>query len=476
MDNKLLNDKKKIIRILDKTKEIAARYFMRQDSLPAGIQVNDIALENLPHAGIGAEAALEFFEDNFADKITNSAGSRYFGFVVGGSTPASVAGDWLVSAYDQNPFGSNNSIAPQIERQAIHFLKQLFGLDDEYFGAFVTGATMSNFTNLAVARQWIGEQRGIDFSWEGLTDTTPVKVLSASPHISIYKALSMLGIGKKSVVKIKMLPDREAIDVWDLERHLQQVNEPVIVVANAGTVDTVDFDNLNVIGKLKNKYRFWMHVDAAFGGFAACSEKYAHYLDGINYADSVTVDAHKWLNVPYDSGMQFTRHKNLQKKVFQNQAVYLGGDKAGNDILNYTPENSRRFRALPAWFTLIAYGRDGYREIIERNCELAQKLGEKIKASEEFLLLAPVRLNVVCFTLNRKDLSVEMIQSFLDRIRDDGKVYFTPTVYKEIPGIRAAISNWQTLEKDIEIAFEVLSRLIPSPQLPQEDLKAVKAF
>ncbi|HEX5168621.1 MAG TPA: pyridoxal-dependent decarboxylase, partial [Cyclobacteriaceae bacterium] len=260
------------------------------------------------------------------------------------------------------------------------------------------------------------------------------------------------------------------------ERHLQQVNEPVIVVANAGTVDTVDFDDLNAIGKLKNKYRFWMHVDAAFGGFAACSEKYSHYLEGINYADSITVDAHKWLNVPYDSGMQFTRHKNLQKKVFQNQAVYLGGDKASNDILNYTPENSRRFRALPAWFTLIAYGRDGYREIIERNCELAQKLREKIKASEEFLLLAPVRLNVVCFTLNRKDLSVEMIQAFLDRIRDDGNVYFTPTVYKEIPGIRAAISNWQTLEKDIEIAFEVLSRLIPSSQLSQDDLKAVKAF
>lgn len=470
MNEQLLKDKKDINTILHKAKEIAVRYFEKQETFPAGIQVNDIALEQLPDRGIGAASALKFFQDNFENKITNSAGSRYFGFVVGGSTPAAVAGDWLVSTYDQNPFGSNNSIAPQIERQAIHFLKQLFRLDDEYFGAFVTGATMSNFTNLAVARQWVGEQRGIDFSWEGLTGTSEIKVLSASPHISTYKALSMLGIGKKSVIKIKMLPDREAIDVWDLEYHLKQLNEPVIVVVNAGTVDTVDFDDLRAIGELKKKYKFWMHVDAAFGGFAACSEKYSHYLNGINYADSITIDAHKWLNVPYDSGMQFTRHKHLQKKVFQNQAVYLGGESASNDILNYTPENSRRFRALPAWFTLMAYGREGYREIVERNCGLAHMLGEWVRTSENFLLLAPVRLNVVCFTLNREDLSIDLIQKFLDRIRDDGRVYFTPTVYKEIPAIRAAISNWQTQTKDIDIAWEVLNNMVPTPESTKHEL------
>jgi glutamate/tyrosine decarboxylase-like PLP-dependent enzyme len=160
--------------------------------------------------------------------------------------------------------------------------------------------------------------------------------------------------------------------------------------------------------------------------------------------------------------MQFTRRKDLQKKVFQNQAVYLGGDSANNDILNYTPENSRRFRALPAWCTLIAYGRAGYREIIERNCSLAHTVGEWIKTSQDFLLLSPVRLNVVCFTLNRQDITYESIQQFLDKIRDDGRVYFTPTVYKEIPAIRMAISNWQTTQKDIEIAWDVLNALIPT--------------
>ncbi len=475
--NKLFSDQKNISQLLDKTKKIAERYFEKQDALPPGIHIPDINFENLPEDGIGAEAALTFFEKNFADKITNSAGPRYFGFVVGGATPAALAGDWLVSTYDQNPFGSNNSIAPQIEHQAIHYLKQLFGLSDEFFGTFVTGATMSNFTNLAVARQWIGEQRGIDFSWEGLAETTPIKILSASPHISIYKALSMLGIGKKSVVKIKTLPDREAVDVNDLEHHLQKINEPVIVVANAGTVDTVDFDDLEAIGELKSKYNFWMHVDGAFGGFAACSEKYSHYLNGINNADSITVDAHKWLNVPYDSGMQFTRHKDLQKKVFQNQAAYLGGDNVSKDILHYTPENSRRFRALPAWFTLVAYGRNGYREIVERNCALAFQLGEWIENAENFRLLAPVKMNVVCFTLNQQNLTMESVQNFLDEIRDDGRAFFTPTIYKGVPAIRAAVSNWQTQQKDIEIAFEVLSRMTstptPTPKSPKGDLNAV---
>ncbi len=459
MHKQLQNDLENFKSILQHTVDNVDQHFRRRETLPPGRFIPDIGMATLPSKGIGAHATLDYFENNFATLLANSAGPRYYGFVTGGSTPASVAGDWLVSAYDQNACGSNDSIAPQIERQAIHFLKDLFGLSHEYFGTFVTGATLANFTNLAIARQWVGEQRGIDFSNEGLSDSGAVKVLSGTAHSSIFKSLSMLGIGRKAVINIPTITGREAINISELEKSLDKISEPVIVVANAGTVNTVDFDDLDAIGKLKLKYTFWLHVDAAFGGFAACSEKYAHLMNGTNHADSITIDAHKWLNVPYDSAMQFTKHKNTQLRVFQNSAAYLGDPAASPDFFHYTPENSRRFRALPAWFTLVAYGREGHQEIVERNCQAASYLGSLLEKSSEFKLLANVIMNVVCFTLNEENVSTETLKTFLNAIREDGRVFFTPTNYKGVPAIRAAISNWLTTNEDMDLAFQVLNNV-----------------
>jgi glutamate/tyrosine decarboxylase-like PLP-dependent enzyme len=456
MNSLLQHDKTRFSEILQKTLAVATDYLNDNSSIPPERFIEDIQLENLPQTGIGATKTLDLFATEYADKIANSAGARYFGFVTGGSTPASVAGDWLVSTYDQNACGSNDSIAPQLERQTLHFLKQLFGIDQDYFGSFVTGATISNFVSLAIARQWIGEQHGINISADGNTGV-PIKIVSATPHSSILKSLSMLGIGRNAVVKIDTIIDREAINVKLLEQYLQSSKEPVIIVANAGTVNTVDFDDLEAIGQLKKKYNFWLHVDAAFGGFAAASEKFKHLMHGINHADSITVDAHKWLNVPYDAAMQFTRHKKLQLKVFQNSAAYLGDPEKSPDFFHYTPENSRRFRALPSWFSLTAYGKEGHAEIVERNCASAEYFGSKLNGSD-FRLLAPVRMNVVCFTLN-DSVSFEVIQAFLKAVRDDGRVFFTPTVYKGIPAIRAAISNWQTENTDIDVAISALTEV-----------------
>jgi glutamate/tyrosine decarboxylase-like PLP-dependent enzyme len=455
----LKKDKLQISSILEQTVKIAEQYFSKQDDLQPSLSFVDEDFGDLEEKGKGAEAVLSHFQKHYASQMANSAGPRYFGFVTGGSTPASVAGDWLVSVYDQVMSGSDDSAAHFIERQTLHFLKQLFELDTEYFGTFVTGATMSNFVSLATARQWIGEQHHFNFSEDGLYGAPPIKILSATPHSSIAKSLSMLGLGRKSLVRINTLQDREAIDIVELENYLKSNPEPVIVVANAGTVNTVDFDDLEAIGSLKKKYNFWMHVDGAFGGFAACSEKYKKLMNGINHADSVTIDAHKWLNVPYDAAMQFTRHKNIQVKVFQNQAAYLGDPSLMPDSMHFTPENSRRFRALPSWFTLIAYGKEGYRDIVERNCSVAYTLGERLNNSGDFRLLAPVRMNVVCFTFKKNDITMEEVRAFLNTVRDDGSVFFTPTQYNGTPGIRAAISNWQTSMADVDLAFDALKRV-----------------
>jgi glutamate/tyrosine decarboxylase-like PLP-dependent enzyme len=450
----LKEDRKNIDSILGRSKSIAASFIRNVNDIAPGKFVSDIEFQALPAHGYGAEKVLSLFEDTYLGGVNGSSGPRYFGFVTGGSTPASLAGDWLVSAFDQNACGSTDSVAPQMEKQTIDLFKTLFGLDNDYSGAFVSGATMSNFTGLAIARQWAGEQLGIDCSEDGIRNV-PITILSGSPHSTILKSLSMLGLGRRWLVHIDLMPDREAILIDELEKALMRSTAPVIVVANAGTVNTVDFDDLEAIGRLKTRYGFWLHVDAAFGGFAAVSDRYAHLMNGINHADSITIDAHKWLNVPYDAAMQFTRHPGLQLKVFRNSAAYLGDPAQSPDYFHYTPESSRRWRALPSWFTLMAYGKEGCREVVERNCDLADKLGRALAASNEFSLVAPVRMNVVCFSF-REDTSITAIRTFLDAIRDDGRVYFTPTVYKERPAIRAAISNWQTSEDDIDIAVEAL--------------------
>ncbi len=457
MDQHLLNDRNQFRDLLQQTLETAHKHLNVIDSKPPAtdrFRGDDLSL---PDEGLGGAETLALFNQRYGDQMAASAGPRYWGFVTGGTTPAALMGDWLVSAYDINLADRGNSVAPAVELEAIKLLRELFGIPDDFMGVFVSGATTANFAALATGREWVSRQQGKSASQEGLYGLSPIKILSAAPHSSIFKALAMLGMGRTSVVQVGKLPgNREAIDIDDLREQLAAMNgQPCIVVANAGTVNTTDFDDLKAVAALKSEYHFWLHVDAAFGGFAACSPRYQHLMDGIGGADSITIDAHKWLNVPYDSAMIFTRHPALQASVFQNIAAYLGEMGDEPDFLHLTPENSRRFRALPAWFTLMAYGKAGYQEIVERNCATAASLGERISQSNLFELLAPVRMNIVCFTLAGERTSA-LIEQFLTALRDDGRVFLTPTVYNGVPGVRAAFSNWRTQESDVEIAWDAL--------------------
>lgn len=459
--NKILQqDKETQTQILATAVNAASEFLHSLDSRKAAVFPQDPPqMADLAEKGIGAEAALAKFRAQYETGLSGSAGSRYFGFVTGGSTPAALIGDWLAAAYDQNPAADEDSIAPHVEQEAIHWLRQLFGLPGSFLGTFVSGATMSNFVGLAQARQWSGQQQGVNVAEEGLWAVRPFPILAATPHSSSKKALAMLGLGRQAMTAVPTLPNREAMDIAALNEVLTELAQPAVVIASGGTVNTVDFDNLQAIAELKQKHNFWLHLDAAFGGFAACSPQFAHLLAGQEAADSITIDAHKWLNVPYDSAMTFSRHPELQLAVFQNSAVYLGGLTDQPSPVHWTPQNSRRFRALPAWMTLLAYGRAGYRDIVERNCAQARWLGEQVEQSSHFRLLAPVRLNCVCFAVAKAD-SLSQIQQFLAKVRDDGRLFLTPTVYKGTPAIRAAVSNWQTTQEDMEISWATLQELI----------------
>lgn len=458
MNSNLKSDMENIEKLLQSALRETVDYLESLETRPVATGAETHPFLSLPLEGIGTLEALAVFKKNYSAGLTASSGARSFGYVVGGTTPAALVGDWLTSAFDQD---NGEGITIHLENEAIHLLRQLFGLHKSNFGAFVSGATMSNFVGLALARQWLGEKKGIDVAVKGLYEIPPVNVLSGKPHSSIYKSLSMLGMGRESVVEISCLPDTEICDIAALESYLQKMNgEPCIVVGNAGTVNAASFDDFVALGELKKKYDFWLHVDAAFGLFAACSPEFVHLVKGIDAADSIAVDAHKWLNVPYDSAVQFTKHKNLQRHVFQNSnAAYLGDHGDMIDYMNHTPETSRRLRALTTWFTLMAYGREGYREIVERNCRMAKFLANKIERSKEFELLTQTNFNVVCFTL-KEPASAADVKTFLNRLTADGEVFMTPTIYNGRAGIRAALCNWRTEEKDIEMTWNAMKRCI----------------
>ncbi|MGO4742415.1 pyridoxal phosphate-dependent decarboxylase family protein [Serratia quinivorans] len=470
MHPRLQQDLEQYPQILDHTRQLAEDFLagvkQRPVCPPLSAQQLQAGDDQLAESGHGAIAALDDFWQRYAAGLSASAGPRYFGFVTGGATPAALAADWLVSATDQNSQLSQDTVAAAIELATVAQLKTLLGLPEAFNGSFVSGATMANFVGIAIGRQWLGQQRGIDVAEQGLAALGPLQVLSANAHASSIKALSMLGIGRDALKIIDSLPNSEAIDPAALERHLAaSVGVPTLVLASAGTVNTVTFDDLQQLLVLRERYPFWLHVDAAFGGVAACSPRYAPRLAGWQQADSITVDAHKWLNVPYDSAIQFSRHLALQMQVFQNHSAYLEAPTLRPDnYLHLTPENSRRFRALPLWMALKAYGRSGMQDMVERNVQLAQLLGAELTASEGFHLMAPVNLNVVCFALkNIEGDAVAARDRFIARLDRHGAVRCTPTHYNGQPGIRAALVNWMTQESDIHLALESMRHCLPDP-------------
>ena len=235
---------------------------------------------------------------------------------------------------------------------------------------------------------------------------------------------------------------------------------PLIYIVNMGTASSGDLDDLNAIAELKKEYNFWLHVDGAFGGMMACVPEYRHLFAGLDQADSITMDTHKWLNVPYDGAVILLKNRDYQYQSFTNANSALGN--APKDVSHYslTPEGSRRLRALPAWFSLLAYGSRGYRDICRRNVELCRYYGEKVQASPYFRLLNDVRCNVAAFTLKlpRESVTPELMQTILDQVEKEGITYSNYVPYLGQPALRVCLTNWRTEKKDVDAAFASMEK------------------
>ncbi|KIC89090.1 pyridoxal-dependent decarboxylase [Flavihumibacter sp. ZG627] len=462
----LKHDSDKLPEIFEEVVTQSIGYLNDINKRSTNSQYNSGSFSALPETGLGTLETIHRFNQKFEPGIIATSGPRYLGFAIGGTTPAAIAGDWLTAVYDQVPFAAqdHSGIAVKIELEAIVLLRDLLRLPDTFRGGFVSGATMANFTGLATARQWWGLQYGKDIAKDGMDDS--IKILAATAHSSVVKCLSMLGIGSRNIQMIKTVSaDREAVCINGLIEKIEQLNgEPFLLVSSAGTVNTVDFDDLHSVSALREKYKFWWHIDAAFGAFAVCSPGYAHLLEGWEKADSIAVDCHKWLNVPYESAVAFIHHSHqqLQVNTFQNSnAPYLGDPLVNFSYMNFLPENSRRLKALPAWFTLMAYGKTGYQSIVENCIERAFQLGDYITTSKHFELLAEIRLNTVCFTL-KGSAPAERIDNILASINSSNKVFMTPTFFNGRKGIRAAFVNWRSSSEDVEIIISVLEEVVAS--------------
>jgi len=426
----------------------------------------EVLNEPLPDIGCGAQKSIEMLLDLNASAAANTGGPKCFHFIIGGNTPAAVAADILATAFETVTYTWIVSpVGVQMEIQALDWLKELFGLPASMTGIMVTGATMANFVGLAAARQWWGEQQGFDISEQGLAGLPQMPVLTSGfVHASTLKVLALQGIGRGNVQKF-CRDDFGRVDLAGMEQALKALDgKPGVVIVNAGEVNAGEFDPVADMIKLAHKYNCWAHVDGAFGLFARVSPRVAHFAEGVELADSVTVDGHKWLNVPFDSGYAFVRDHGLLTRAFRYSADYLPAEDNPRPTLGAIgPESSRRARSFAVWATLKAYGRDGHRRIVEHCLDIAQHLVLQIRNHEQLELMADVTFNIVAFRFNPGGLDNQQLDDLNQRlgetIIEDGRFMAGTSKIGPRTIFRPAFSNWRTRKEDVEEFAEVVIEL-----------------
>jgi glutamate/tyrosine decarboxylase-like PLP-dependent enzyme len=419
--------------------------------------------EPLPETGTGAKATIERLIELNEKAGGNVVGPKSYHFVIGGSTPAALGAALLATAYEA--ITSTWILSPagvEMEIQALDWLKELFGLPESWPGVIVTGATMANFVCLASGRQWWGEQLGFDISEDGLAGKPQMPVLTSGfVHAATLKCLAVQGVGRGNVQRF-CRDDFGRLDIDAMEKALVELDgQPAMMIVNAGEVNAGEFDPVTDMIDLARQHNCWVHVDGAFGLFAKASPRTAHLVEGVERADSVTVDGHKWLNVPYDSGYAFVRDYGLMARAFRYSADYLpdeNNDRPTPGAIG--PESSRRARSFAVWATLKAYGREGQRRIVEHCLDITQYCAKKVREADQFDLMNDPQLNIVSFRYNPGGMSDEELDALNERlgaaVLADGRYLVGTSRMGARTIFRPAFSNWRTRTEDIDEMFEML--------------------
>jgi glutamate/tyrosine decarboxylase-like PLP-dependent enzyme len=467
IDAGLRREAEQVTDLLTRTLQQAIGGADDRKALPADADAVLAALDiPLPETGCGLKQAIEQLVDLQLRAGANTSGPRCFHFVIGGNTPAAHAADLVATAFDVIAY--TWVVAPaavRMELKALDWLKDLLGLPSSMAGIMVTGATMANFTGLAAARQWWGEQQGVDVSETGLSGMPSMPVLTSGyVHAATRKVLALQGTGRAGIREFTR-DEFGRVDLKALAGALEQLDgAPAVMVVNAGEVNAGDFDPVNDMIDLARQHNCWVHVDGAFGLFAALSPRTAHLVSGVGRADSVTVDGHKWLNVPYDSGYSFVRDHGLLARAFRYSADYLPAEDDPFPTLGAIgPESSRRGRGLAVWATLMAYGRSGHRAIVEHCLDLAQYCAGAVASAEDLELMAEVQLNIVPFRFNPGRLSEEALDGLNARlgqaVLDQGDFLVGTSKLGRRTIFRPAFSNWRTRPGDVDDFIATIRRL-----------------
>ena len=441
--------------LLQSAAERSIRYLDGLDSRPvtpdpaATTQLRQLD-EPLPPSPSDPEKILQLLDERCSPATMAIAGSRFFGFVIGGSIPVTLAANWLAGAWDQNSALYNVTPATaHLEQLALRWLLELLDLPAESGGAFVTGATVANFTALAAARHYVYMKAGWDIEGKGLIGAPPVTIIIGEEgHPSVFKSLGLLGLGRNRVKKVPV--DNQGRMKADA---LPAMKGPTIVCVQAGNVNTGAFDPIGEICAKAHDAGAWVHVDGAFGLWAAAAPSRKYLATGVNKADSWATDAHKWLNVPYDSGLAFVRDREALRAAMAITAEYLPTETEHRNPSDYVPELSRRARGVEIWAALKTLGRSGTGEMIERTCAHARKFAD-VLGQAGYEILNEVVLNQVLVSFG----DAETNQKVIAEIQKEGTCWAGPTVWQGQTAMRISVSSWATTDEDVDKSLEAMIR------------------